>query len=182
MKNFITGTEFTKEELQKIINLAISYKNSSQKLPDFSSKLLTLIFANPSIRTRLSFESGMKKMKGVVNVLSSSDSWEFEYQDKVVMNQDKQEHIKEAAQIISNYTDLIALRKSDLMTKLNSTIVSSSWDILKKDQAINQLAKYSNKPIINMESNMFHPCQAMADMQTIMEHFNDIENKKYVLT
>jgi N-acetylornithine carbamoyltransferase len=182
MKNFITGTEFSKAELQEIINLAIAYKNGSQKLPDFSSKLLTLIFANPSLRTRLSFESGMKKLKGEVNVLSASDSWEFEYQDGVVMNENKQEHIKEAAQVISKYTDLIALRKSDLMTKSSSTNISSSWNKLKEDQAINQLAKYANKPIINMESNMFHPCQSMADMQTMVEHFGHVENKKYVLT
>lgn len=182
MKNFITGTEFSQTELEEIIELAIAYKRGTKKLLDCSYKLLTLIFANPSLRTRLSFESGMKKMKGGVNVLSASDSWEFEYQDGVVMNQNKQEHIKEAAQVISNYTDLIALRKSDLMTKSNSIRVSASWEELKKDQAMNQLVKYADKPVINMESNMFHPCQSMADMQTMVEHFGQVKNKKYVLT
>src|SRR3989339_578263 len=99
-KDFITGAEYSLEELQKIIDLAISYKKG-EKLPDYSDKIITLIFANPSLRTHLSFESGMKKMKGGVNVLQTSNSWQFEYKEGAVMNGDKQEHIKEAASVIS---------------------------------------------------------------------------------
>lgn len=181
MKHFITGLEFSKEELQQIINLAIDFKNG-KNIPDLKGKILTAIFSNPSLRTRLSFESGMKKLNGDVNILNSSDSWEFEYEDAVVMNGSKQEHIKEAAKVISRYTDLIALRKSDLMTKGSFAAVSDSWEQLKKDEGINQLAKYADKPVINMESNMFHPCQAMADMMTIQEKLGIFKNKKYLLT
>ena len=180
-KDFITGIEFSLDEQQEMIQTAIKYKNGTA-MPDHSGKGLTLIFANPSLRTRLSFESGMKKMKGEVNVLSASDSWEFEYEDGVVMDQNKQEHIKEAAPILSTYTDLIGLRKSDLMTKKNSAHISDSWEELKEDQAMKQLAKYCEKPIINMESNMFHPCQSLADVMTMTEHFGYVEKKKYVLT
>jgi N-acetylornithine carbamoyltransferase len=102
------------------------------------------------------------------------------------MNEDKQEHIREAAQVISRYSDLIALRKCDLMTNQNFPGKNiPTWQDLKKDEAISQLAKYTEKPVINMESNLFHPCQSMADTQTMAEHFGGVENlknKKYVLS
>ena len=96
-KDFITGMEFPLQELEKIIDLAIAFKHGAD-LPKHADKIITLLFANPSLRTRLSFESGMKKMQGKVNVLSFGDTWNFEYQEGVVMDGDKQEHIKEAAQ------------------------------------------------------------------------------------
>lgn len=180
-KDFITGAEYSLAELQKIIALAMSYK-ACGKLPDYSDKMLTLIFANPSLRTHLSFESGMKKMKGGVNVLHTGNSWQFEYKDGAVMNGDKQEHIKEAAKVISGYTDIIGLRQSELITTASKHHGALSWETLKQDLAITQLAKYAVKPVINMESNMFHPCQSMADTMTIMEKFGGVTKKKYVLT
>lgn len=180
-KDFITGAEYSPQELQKIIDLAIDFKKGI-KVPDLSEKMLTLIFANPSLRTHLSFESGMKKMKGEVNVLQTGNSWQFEYKDGVVMNGNKQEHIKEAAQVISRYSDVIALRQSELITTSSHHSDTSSWELLKQDQAISQLAAYAEKPVINMESNMFHPCQAMADVMTITENFGSTKKKKYVLT
>lgn len=180
-KDFITGAEYAPHELEKIIDLAIAFKKGA-KIPDLSGKMLTLIFANPSLRTHLSFESGMKKMKGSVNVLQTRNSWQFEYKDGVVMNGNKQEHIKEAAQVISRYSDIIALRQSELITTSSHHSDTSSWEVLKQDQAITQLAAYADKPVINMESNMFHPCQAMAYVMTIKEQFGSVKKKKYVLT
>lgn len=179
-KDFITGVEYPLEELQKIIAAACAYKNGA--FPDYSGKMLTLIFANPSLRTHLSFESGMKKMKGDVSVLQTGNSWKFEYQDGVIMDGNTQEHIKEAARVISRYSDIIGLRQSELITTASHHSGSSSWQTLKQDHAISQLATYAEKPVINMESNMFHPCQAMADMMTIMEQSPSVQNKKYVLT
>jgi|SRR3989339_322883 len=181
MKHFITGAEFSKKEIQQIINLAIDFKNGKNTF-DLKGKILTAIFVNPSLRTRLSFESGMKKLGGFINILGGADSWDFEYDDGAVMDKDKQEHIKEAARVISRYSDLIALRNSQLMTKKNKHDKQVTWDNLIKDTPINQLAKYATVPVINMESNMFHPCQAMADMMTIFEKFGSFQKKKYVLT
>lgn len=180
-KHFITTSDFSKATLSKIIKTAIDYKNG-KNLPDFSDKILTLIFANPSLRTRLSFESGMKKLKGNVNVLNAQDSWKLQYEDGAVMDQDKQEHIKEAARVMSKYSDLLALRNCELITNPDSTIATSSYEDYKKDTAIMQLAKHALVPVINMESNLYHPCQAMADIMTIYEKFAKPEKKKYILT
>jgi N-acetylornithine carbamoyltransferase len=181
MKHFITGAEYSLDTLQQLIDLAISYKKTNT-LNDAAGKILTLIFGNPSLRTHLSFESGMKKLGGAVNVLNAADSWKFEYEDAVVMDGAKQEHIKDAARVISQYTDLIALRQSELITTAGQHAQISSWETLRKDHPIQQLAKYATKPVINMESNLFHPCQSMADMMTMQEHLGSVAKKKVVLT
>ncbi len=181
MKHFIAGTEFNHQELAAMIELALDFKHG-KKLPDLHGKILTLIFGNPSLRTRLSFESGMKKMNGQVNIIEAANSWQFEYRDGVVMNEGKQEHFEEAARVISRYCDLIGLRPRELMTGASSPTDSHSWAELKQDLAITQLARYATCPVINMESNMFHPCQGMADVMTLKEHFGDLTKKKYVLT
>lgn len=182
-KNFLSTGDYSAQELEKIIKLAIGYKTGQLKLPNFEDKILTLIFDNPSLRTRLSFESGMTKMKGKVNVLNTTDSWKFEYRDNVIMNEDKQEHIKEAAKVISKFTDLIGIRKCELITKSNNSAAISSYEEYKQDIALNKLAELAEVPVINMESNMQHPCQGMADMMTIYEKFGgNPKGKKYVLT
>lgn len=179
-KDFISGTELSQKELKQLIDLAISMK-AGEGVPSHDDKILTLIFANPSLRTRLSFESGMKKMKGGVNVLSSGDTWNFEYEEGAIMNADKQEHIKEAARVMSRYTDLLGIRKSELITT-GSAHGNASWAELREDQAVKKLAEYATVPVINMESNMFHPCQSLADMMTMFENFGEVAKKKYVLT
>jgi len=86
---------------------------------------------------------------------------------------------------LSRYCDVIGLRKSALITKDTKHSTVQTWDDLKKDDAIAQLAYYATVPIINMESNMFHPCQSLGDMMTMTEHFGGIDavaGKKYVLT
>lgn len=179
--NFITGAELELSEQQKIIDLAISYKKKKD-LPNYAGKILTLLFANPSLRTHLSFESGMKKMGGGVNTLQLAGSWQFEYRDGAIMNGNTQEHIKEAAAVISRYSDIIGLRNSQLITTASTHNQSSKWEDLRKDEAINQLAAYATKPVINMESNMYHPCQSMADMMTMQENLGKVKKEKYVLT
>lgn len=182
--SFITGAEFPMATLQKLITDAISYKNGG-KPPRASNKLLTLIFANPSLRTQLSFLAAMERLGGNANILHTATSWQFEYRDGVVMDGNKQEHIKEAAAVISRYSDLIGLRHSELITTAATHGETAAWDQLRKDEPINKFAQYAEKPVINMESNMFHPCQSMADMMTIVENFGPLKGaakKKYVLT
>lgn len=180
-KNFITGLELSPTEIQQLIHVAIAYKNGGA-LPDFSEKVLTLLFANPSLRTVLSFESGMKKMKGIVNTVHVGNTWKTEYADGAIMNGDTQEHIKDMAKVVSRYSDVIGLRASELITKDSQTKTAETWEALKMDQPIQQLAQHADVPVINMESNMFHPCQALADMMTVYEHLGAWAGKKLTLT
>src|SRR3989338_6471736 len=175
-KDFIPGAEFPPEQIMAIIQAAISYKKGG--IPHHPQKILTLLFNNPSLRTRLSFESGMKKMKGHVNVISAGDSWNMEYEEGAIMNGQTQEHIKDAARVISGYGDVIGMRKSELITTKIGFEGEAGRDEFKHDVEINALAKYATVPVINLESNLFHPCQALADMMTLVEKMGDIHKKK----
>ena len=98
------------------------------------------------------------------------------------MDDSTKEHIKEAAKVTSRYTDAIAIRASQLVTNSDSTAETGSWDELKKDQVFKGFMKHASVPIINMESNVYHPCQGLGDAVTIKEKIKQPQGKKYVLT
>jgi N-acetylornithine carbamoyltransferase len=89
------------------------------------------------------------------------------------MDQDKTEHIKDAAQVLSRYVDAIAVRSFPGM---------KSYDEDMADPVIGSFRKYSKVPVINMESALWHPCQAMADAMTTQEKLGKIKGKKVTLT
>lgn len=173
-KNFINTQDFSREELDHLINLAIEMKKRKVKFrKKLDRKILAMLFFNPSLRTRISFEVGMEKLGGhAVNLTIGQGMWDIEYHEGVVMDQDKPEHIKEAARVLSRYCDAIAVRSFPKLI---------DWQEDKKDLVINGFAKYSTVPVINMESSLYHPCQALADMMTIKEQFKNPLGKKFVL-
>lgn len=173
MKHFVTLQDYTKGEIENLIDVAIDIKKRGiiKKIP---GKKLAMIFFNSSLRTRTSFELGMNMLGGhAVNLEVGKGMWALEYEENVVMNEDKVEHIKDAAKVISRYADAIAIRS---FAKMNN------YENDKKDSVINAFKKYSDKPIINMESANFHPCQALADIMTIKEQFGSFKGKKFVLS
>ena len=84
--------------------------------------------------------------------------------------------------MISKYSDAIAIRSSDLITSNSESVQVSSWDKLKQDTVLKSFMKYSQVPVINMESNVYHPCQELGDAMTIKEKLGNPKKKKYVLT
>lgn len=124
-------------------------------------KTICLLFFNNSLRTRLSMQKaamnlGMKAM--VMNF--GSEGWQLEFGDGMVMNEGKSEHIKEAAQVVSQFADIVAIRAfAGLVDK-------------EKDEAevvLNGFIKYATIPVVNMESSVAHPLQALADAITLKE-------------
>jgi len=109
-----------------------------------------MIFAKPSARTRISFETGMYQLGGYALYLSPND-----------IGIGKREAVKDIAQVISRYNDIIMAR-------------------LFQHQHIVELAAYATVPVINGLTDYNHPCQIMADMYTVKEHFNRIEDLKIV--
>lgn len=136
-------------------------------------KRLVMLFFNSSLRTRLSTEKAARNLGMEVTVMNfNSDAWKLEFEDGTVMNGDTSEHIKEAAQVISQYADIIAVRAFPTLTDK------------KKDESeyvINNFVKYASVPVVNMESATAHPLQALADAITISE-FKTIERPKIVLS
>ena len=125
------------------------------------NKTLGLLFFNSSLRTRLSTQKaalnlGMNPI--VMNV--SGDAWGIEFGDGTVMNGNTAEHIKEAAAVVSQYCDIIAVRAFPSLT-----------DKVKdeNEQVLKSFSKFASVPIVNMESATGHPLQGLTDAITISE-------------
>ncbi|OGE26412.1 hypothetical protein A3C26_01635 [Candidatus Daviesbacteria bacterium RIFCSPHIGHO2_02_FULL_39_12] len=182
MKHFLTTTDYTQQELMKIIKAALTMKKSGCK-KTLQGKILSMFFFNPSLRTRLSFIVAMDKLGGLaVDLSSGSGNFPFEFEENVIMDQGTIEHIKEAIPVVSRMSDAIAVRASDLVTTSSESVKVPHWNKVKKDTVIRGFTKYAKVPVINMESNVYHPCQGLGDAMTIMEKLGNPKGKKYVLT
>lgn len=124
------------------------------------NKTLVMLFFNSSLRTRLSTEKAAKNLGMEVMVLNISDAWNLEYEDGTVMNLQTAEHIKEAAQVISQYGDVIAVRAFPTLTDKEKD---------ESEYVLKSFEKYASVPIVNMESATAHPLQALTDAITIEE-------------
>ena len=136
------------------------------------NKTLVMLFFNASLRTRLSTEKAARSLGMDVMTLNINDCWNLEYEDGVIMNLTKAEHIKEAAQVISQYGDVIAVRAFPSLTNKEED---------ESEQVLNSFVKYASVPVLNMESATAHPLQALADAITISE-FKTISKPKVVLS
>ncbi len=125
-------------------------------------KTICLLFFNNSLRTRLSTQKAALNLGMEVMVMNfGSEGWQLEFEDGVVMDQGKSEHIKEAAQVVSQYCDIVAIRAFASLTDKN------------KDEAelvLNGFVKHASIPVVNMESSIGHPLQALADAITLTEN------------
>jgi N-acetylornithine carbamoyltransferase len=115
-----------------------------------------------------------------------SDSRVLEFKEGAVMNGAASEHLKEFIQVVCSYSDVIAIRKSDFIPSKSNTIdhaaFTTSKEALLNDDFLKQILTYATKPIINMESNVFHPCQGLGDMLTLQELLGEVQQKNYVLS
>jgi len=140
-----------------------------------TGKTIGLLFFNPSLRTRLSTQKAAQNL-GLNCIVMNFDKegWALEYLDGVVMDQGKSEHIREAAQVISQYCDIIAIR------------AFASLEDRERDEAevvLKGFQEHASVPIVNMESSTAHPLQALADAITLDEKgLNEKARKKVVLT
>ncbi|MTI22507.1 N-acetylornithine carbamoyltransferase [Fulvivirga sp. RKSG066] len=126
------------------------------------NKTLGLLFFNPSLRTRLSTQKAANNLGMDVIVMNvGQDGWQLEMDEGVVMNGSKQEHIKDAVAVLSQYCDIIGVRT---FASLNDRKADYEELVLK------QFLKYTHVPIISLESATLHPLQSLADWLTIEEH------------
>ena len=141
-RDFKSLIDINTQEFLKIIQRAIDFKELDKlnKTPrPFLNKTLAMIFKKNSTRTRVSFETAMYKLGGHA-IFLSEDSSQLK----------RGEDISDTAQVLSGMVDLIMMR-------------TNSHDEIK------ELAKFSSVPVINGLCNLFHPCQLLADMQTVAE-------------
>ncbi|KKR32552.1 MAG: Ornithine carbamoyltransferase [Candidatus Gottesmanbacteria bacterium GW2011_GWC2_39_8] len=182
IKHFYNTADFSQKEILDLIDMAIKMK-SGQIDPKLTGKTLATMFFNPSLRTRVSFAIAMQKLGGTALDISIKEgSYTFEFEEGAVMDKGTIEHVKEGAGVLSKYCDGIAVRSSELITSGAKTVDVSSWEELKKDKVLKGFMKYSSVPVINMESNVYHPCQGLGDALTIKEKLGNPKKQKYILT
>jgi len=149
VRHLLKVSDFSKKECEKVINKAMEVKKNPKK---FSSTLegetLLMLFEKPSLRTRISFETGMQQLGGHAIFYSIKDS-----------PLGKKENISDTAKVASRFVNIIAarvFRRQDI------------WD----------LAKYAEVPVINMLDDFAHPCQILGDFLTIKEKKGKLDNLK----
>ena len=172
MKNFININNV--KDYQGLIKESIEIKNNPYSLKKIGiNKTLGLIFFNSSLRTRLSTLKAAK-MLGLKTIVMNfnNEGWEIEFEEKTIMSKNSAEHVKEAAQVISQYCDIIGIRAFAELKNKNHD---------ESEKILNSFVKYGSVPIINLESSCAHPLQALADAITIEENKNK-PNPKIVIS
>ena len=173
MKNFLVTSDFSREEIEELIESAFRFKRGEDSSKPLSGKSIALVFFNPSLRTRASMQVGIYELGGNSVILEpGSTSWTLEHRENVVMDTDKTEHLKEFVRVLERYVSIIGVR-----TFANLR----DWKEERTEPILSAFEKYSSKPLINLESAMHHPCQALADMMTIRGKFGR-RKKKVTLT
>lgn len=182
-KHFYNTLDFSQKEVNFLINLALKMKTKGYK-KNLIGKSIAMLFFNPSLRTRLSFAAAMLKLGGLAIDLPVSDggSYTFEFENGITMDKSTKEHVKEASKVISRYCDVIGIRAGELITNATESVQVPTWTEVKQDKVIKSFMKYATVPLINMESNVWHPCQGLGDAMTIKEKISNPKGKKFVLT
>ncbi len=160
MKNYLSITDLG--PLAKGVAEALKLKENPTRFQGLGkNKTLGLLFFNNSLRTRLSTQKAALNLGMNVMVMNfGNEGWALEFTDGTVMDQGTSEHIKEAAQVISQYCDMVAIR------------AFASLKHKEKDEAeevLNGFMRHASIPVINMESSIRHPLQALADAITLAE-------------
>jgi N-acetylornithine carbamoyltransferase len=172
MKRFLDLADFSREEVKDLLGLATRL----QRHPDphaLAGRVLGLLFMNPSLRTLASFQSGMMRLGGSVYVVTPGQgTWQMETRTGAVMNGTAAEHIKEAVPVLASYCDAIGIRMFAEAKNLAADLAETQFKMM---------ADLCDKPLVNMESAVNHPCQALADWYT-MDELSVPTRGKFVLS
>ena len=173
IKHFLTTEDYSRDELNRLIDSSLQFKRKHGPSELLAGRSMALVFFNPSLRTRASMQVGIYELGGNAVVLEpGGTSWTLEHREGVVMDGDKTEHVAEFVRVLGRYCAAIGVRTFAQL---------KNWEEERTDPVLNAFAKYSEVPIVNLESAMHHPCQAMADMMTIREKLG-AGRKRVVLT
>ena len=160
MKHYLTLEDIP--NLQQAVDQVIGLKKDAYASEYLGKhKTLGMLFFNPSLRTRLSTQKAAQHLGLKTMVMNfSNEAWALEFENGTKMSGLRSEHIKEAAAVVSQYCDMVAIRAfASLSDKLKD----------EEEQVLHNFTRYASIPVINMESATAHPLQALADAVTIQE-------------
>ena len=182
-RDLLSSLDLAPEEVRALLAFARDIK-AGRVRPALAGRVAALVFFNPSVRTRVSCESALARFGGTgITLNAGKDTWNFECGEGVVMDQNTQEHVRELAPVLSRMGHFVGIRKSELITVgLDRAAVSQSYADLARDEFLHRFAEFAEVPVINLESNRWHPLQGLADALTLQEKLGEPRGKKYVLT
>jgi len=173
MKQFISAHDV--DNIPALIQKALDYKANPWKDEQLGKhKRIGCLFLNPSMRTRLSTQVAAEQL-GMESVIFNvgSEGWALEFEDGAVMNGTTVEHVKDAAPIMGNYFDILAIRTFPGLKDKEADY---------SEHIIQQFIKYAGIPVLSLESATLHPLQSLTDLITITENWQSTEKPKVVLT
>jgi len=158
MQRFLDLADFSRDQVMDLIDLA----RRLQERPEPSAlagRILGLLFMNPSLRTLSSFQAGMMRLGGTSFVVTPGQgTWQVETRTGAVMNAGAAEHVREAIPVLASYCDALGLRAFAEGKDLAADLAETPFRLM---------AGLCDKPVINLESAVNHPCQALADWKTM---------------
>jgi N-acetylornithine carbamoyltransferase len=169
-RHFLSTADWSQAELQGLLDSAAQLRGKRDE--GLAGKKAALIFYNPSLRTRTSFQVAMLEQGGDAIVLDAAGTWPLEIEDGVVMDGTAEEHVREAARVLSTYVDVICIRAFPKF---------QDWQVDRQDMLIRAFAEHATVPVVNMET-IVHPCQELALMRTLQDRLGEVKKKKFVLT
>ncbi|MEM6673264.1 MAG: N-acetylornithine carbamoyltransferase [Planctomycetota bacterium] len=172
-QSLIRLADLPESRLEDVLDLAQRYRAGAQRA-ELAGKSIGFLFFRGSLRTRTSFEVAVHQLGGQgLHLSAGSDFWEVEARDGVVMDGTAPEHVRDAAAVLSTYCDALAIRPRPS---------GRSWEVDRRDEGIRAWARSSRVPVINMESALWHPLQALADLLTLRETFGrDLSSRKLAI-
>ena len=158
MKNFFDLADLSREQVQDLLALARRLETHPEPQA-LAGKILGLVFFNPSLRTLASFQVGMHRLGGTSFVITPGQgTWQLETRLGAVMNGAAAEHVREGLPVLASYCDALGIRAFADGKNLAHDLAETSF---------RAMAAVIDKPLINMESAINHPCQALADWKTL---------------
>ncbi len=172
MRHFLTTQDYTRHEIDALLERAAGFKK--QRLGrQLADKAIALLFFNPSLRTRASFDLGIQQLGGhAVTLEPGKGSWPIEFEEGAVMNGETEEHVREVARVLSRYVDLVGVRAFPKFQR---------WEDDRRDLVLQGFAAHATVPVINLET-ITHPCQELALALAMRERLGALQGKKFVLT
>jgi N-acetylornithine carbamoyltransferase len=158
MRRFVDLGDFSREELLSLLELARRLETRPEPRA-LAGKILALLFLNPSLRTLASFQAAMARLGGSAFVINPGHgSWVLETRPGAVMDGAAAEHVREAIPALASYCDALGIRVFAEGRELAADLAETTF---------NSMAELTDKPLINLESALNHPCQALADWKTM---------------
>jgi len=173
VRHFLTTRDLSQEEFEALLDRGEEFRQGAESHA-LAGLHVGLVFFNPSLRTRVSMEIAVSKLNGTPVPLSvGGDAWAMEYEDGIVMDGTAAEHVREGAGVLGRYCDMLGVR---------SFPVGKDYATDRREPVLSAFAKHSGVPVVNLESPLDHPCQAMADALTIRGRFGRAKGLKVLLT